>query len=103
MTKQIREIYKKLPYWLKNRYSLSAIIFAIWILFFDTNSVLVQIDQKKEINKINNDIDYYQSEIQKDQKIIDVITTDSLTPFFEKYLREELFLSRIDEEIFIIK
>lgn len=103
MIKQIREIYNKFPSWLKNRYALSAIIFTIWIFFFDTNSVVVQIEQKKEINKINADLDYYQSEIQKDQKIIDIITTDSLTPSLEKYLREELFLSKKNEKIFIIK
>ena len=51
MKKIIKETYHNLPNWLRNRYALSAIIFAIWISFFDTNSVTVQMNQKKEINK----------------------------------------------------
>ena len=72
---------------LKNKYFLSAIIFFIWIFFFDTYSIMVQINQKKDMNKIIQDIEYYKEEISKDQEIIDIIKTDSLTPNFEKYLR----------------
>ena len=103
MKDKIKELYQKTPGWLKNKYFLSAIIFFIWIFFFDTYSILVQINQKKDMNKIIQDIEYYNEEISKDQEIIDVIKTDSLTPDFEKYLREIMFLSRKNEEIIIIK
>ena len=103
MKKIIKETYHKLPNWLRNKYTLSAIIFAIWISFFDTNSLTVQMTQKKEIHKIYKDIEYYKGEIQQDQELINILLTDSLTPDFEKYLREVLFLSRKNEEIFIIK
>ena len=103
MKDKIKELYQKTPDWLKNKYFLSAIIFFIWIFFFDTYSIMVQINQKKDINKIIKDIEYYKEEISKDQEIIDIITTDSLTPDFEKYLREDMFLSRKNEEIIIIK
>tara|TARA_B100001741_G_C15978514_1_gene336732 strand:- start:139 stop:450 length:312 start_codon:yes stop_codon:yes gene_type:complete len=103
MKDRIKELYQKTPRWLKNKYFLSAIIFFIWIFFFDTYSIMVQINQKKDMNKIIQDIEYYKEEISKDQKIIDIIKTDSLTPDFEKYLREVMFLSRKNEEIIIIK
>ena len=103
MKQKIKELYHKTPNWLKNRYFLSAIIFFIWIFFFDTYSILVQINQKKDMNKITQDIEYYKEEIYKDQEIINTIQTDSLTPDFEKYLREVMFLSKKNEEIFIIK
>ena len=82
---------------------LSAIIFAVWIIFFDTNSFIFQMEQKDEINKIYEDIDYYQREIDKDQELLNILTTDTLTPKLEKYFREILFLSKKNEEIFIIK
>tara|TARA_B100001559_G_C15965480_1_gene378610 strand:+ start:137 stop:448 length:312 start_codon:yes stop_codon:yes gene_type:complete len=103
MKNRIKELYQKTPQWLKNKYFLSAIIFFIWIFFFDTYSIMVQINQKKDMNKIIQDIEYYKEEISKDQEIIDIIKTDSLTPDFEKYLREVMFLSRKNEEIIIIK
>ena len=93
---------KKIPNWLKNRYLLSAIIFTIWMTFFDTSSLLVKYQKNKEIKKLENDVHFYQNEIKKDQKLIKILSSDSLTPELEKYLREEIFLSKKNEEIFII-
>ena len=93
---------KKIPNWLKNRYLLSAIIFAIWMTFFDTSSLLVKYQKTKEIKKLEKDVHFYQNEIKKDQNLIKVLSSDSLTPELEKYLREEIFLSKKNEEIFII-
>ena len=103
MKDRIKELYQKTPRWLKNKYFLSAIIFFIWIFFFDTYSIMVQINQKKDINNIAQDIEYYKEEIYKDQETINILQTDSLTPELEKYLREVMFLSKKNEEIFIIK
>ena len=103
MKQKIINLYNTIPRWFKNRYFLSCFIFFLWILFFDTNSIMIQISQKKEIKQIENDIDYYKKEIEKDTETINVISKDSLTPSLEKYLREVLFLSKKNEEIFIIE
>ena len=103
MKEKILSLYKKLPPWSKNRYFISFLFFFIWIFFFDTNSVLTQIDQKQEIKKLKKDIEYYDQEIKKDKNIISILSQDSLTPQLEKYLREKLFLSKENEEVFIIE
>ena len=103
MKNKIISIYQSTPIWLKNRYFISVFCFIIWIFFFDTNSIITQINQSKEIKKIQQDQFYFRQEIEKDQSIIDIISQDSLTPEFEKYLRENLFLSKKNEEIFIIE
>ena len=73
------------------------------MFFFDTNSMLIQIKQKREIKKIENNIEYYNQEIKNDNVTIDILSNDTLTAELEKYLRENLFLSRKNEEIFIIE
>ncbi len=88
---------------MKNRYFLSVIIFCIWIIFFDTNSILVQANKRNDIKKIEDDIKYYVREIEQDQKLLNTIRTDSLTLDLEKYFREVLFLSKKNEEVFIIE
>ena len=55
------------------------------------------------IPQLKQDIIYYQDEIKKDNLIIDIVSNDTLTPKLEKYLRENLFLSKNDEEVFIIE
>jgi len=103
MSKIIIYIYNIIPSILKNRYVLSTIFFLIWISFFDTNSLSTQLKQKQEIQQLKQDIIYYQDEIKKDNLIIDIVSNDTLTPKLEKYLRENLFLSKKDEEVFIIE
>ena len=37
-------------------------IFIIWILFFDTNSILVHIQRNQQIHSLETDIEYYKEE-----------------------------------------
>ena len=103
MKQSIINFYTKIPKWMKNRYFLSVVIFCIWIIFFDTNSILVQANKRNDIKKIEDDIKYYVREIEQDQKLLNTIRTDSLTLDLEKYFREVLFLSKKNEEVFIIE
>ncbi|MAQ69630.1 MAG: septum formation initiator [Flavobacteriales bacterium] len=103
MKKKIKELYQKSPNWVKNGYFVSAIIFVIWILFFDTNSILKNIERENKINQLKTDIEYYKTEIKKDKALINVISQDSLTEDLEKYFREQLLLSKKNEEIFIVE
>ena len=95
-------IFQKLtnivPPWLKNRYLISAVFFFIWISFFDSNSFLNQIKKKNEIHNIKNNIQYYKKEIKKDQALIQLLSSDTLTPELEKFFREELFLSKNNQK-----
>ena len=100
---KIKDLYQKLPKWVRNGYLISAIIFLIWICFFDTNSILTNIERERKINQLKTDVEYYKEEIQKDKDIIAVIAQDSLTAELEKYFREQLLLSKKNEEIFIIE
>ena len=103
MIKEINHLKKKLSIWIKNKYYISGFIFFIWILFFDTNSILVQIQKDKKIDKLKYDIEYYNQAIHIDSQKINILSQDSLTPELEKYFREELFLSKKNEEIFLIQ
>tara|TARA_B100000530_G_C15737676_1_gene400370 strand:- start:338 stop:649 length:312 start_codon:yes stop_codon:yes gene_type:complete len=103
MKKKIKDLHEKLPSWLKNGYFISAIIFFIWILFFDTNSILKNIEREHKINQLKTDVEYYKNEIKKDKSVINVISQDSLTEELEKYFREQLLLSKKNEEIFIVE
>ena len=94
MKQYIIRFYTKIPRWIKNRYFLSVVIFCTWIIFFDTNSILVQANKQNDINKLESDIEYYIREIEQDQKLLNIIRTDSLTLDLEKYFREVLFLSK---------
>lgn len=83
-----------------NIYILITIVFLIWILFLDSNSVVVNIKLKSQINDLENKINQLQKEIEIDKKLIATLKNlDSL----EKYGREKHFMKKQNEEIFIIE
>tara|TARA_Y100000991_G_C21964135_1_gene345969 strand:- start:750 stop:1061 length:312 start_codon:yes stop_codon:yes gene_type:complete len=83
-----------------NIYILITTVFLIWILFLDSNSVVVNIKLKSQINDLKNKINQLQKEIEIDKKLIATLKNlDSL----EKYGREKHFMKKQNEEIFIIE
>tara|TARA_B100001059_G_scaffold42887_1_gene34852 strand:- start:1935 stop:2246 length:312 start_codon:yes stop_codon:yes gene_type:complete len=85
---------------LSNLYILTSLVFFIWIFFIDSNSILVNLELKKEINELNERKSLLEKQIEIDKKfILNLKNPDSL----EKYAREELFMKKDNEEIYIIE
>ena len=83
-----------------NLYVLTSLVFFIWIFFIDSNSILVNLELKKEITELNERKSLLEKQIEIDKKIISNLKNpDSL----EKYAREELYMKRDNEEIYIIE
>ena len=83
-----------------NIYILITTVFLIWILFLDSNSVVVNIKLKSQIKELENKINQLKKEIEIDKKLITTLKNlDSL----EKYGREKHFMKKQNEEIFIIE
>ena len=83
-----------------NIYILTSLIFFIWIFFIDSNSILVNLKLKKEINKLIDRKEVLERQIEIDKKIISNLKNpDSL----EKYAREKLYMKKNNEDIFIIQ
>ncbi|WP_274474373.1 FtsB family cell division protein [Mangrovimonas aestuarii] len=85
---------------LKNLYILALVCFAIWMLFFDANSWLIHRDLNEDIKDLEAEKEYYRKEIEKDKKAIRKINTDE---GLEKFAREEYYMKRENEEIYIIE
>ena len=85
---------------LKKTYVIIIVFFVIWMIFFDTNSVLMHFELNQKIKKLENQKNYYKKEIKKDKASINEIKSDS---GIEKYAREKLFMKKENEEIFLIE
>ena len=85
---------------LKNSYVIIIIIFFIWMIFFDSNSILVHNELNNDIRELNEQKTYYKNEISKDNIELEMIQSDS---GLEKYAREKLFMKKDNEEIFLIE
>ncbi len=85
---------------ISNKYVLILLVFVVWMIFFDENSLVNHWELDREIDKLEKSNEYYREEIRNDQKVIDNLNDpDSL----EKYAREEYKMKKENEEIFLIE
>ena len=88
--------FKLLP----NIYILTSLLFLFWMLFVDTNSYLFHKELNNEINDLKQQREKLKIEIEKDKKLIkDLNNIDN----YEAFARENFFMKRDDEEIYIIE
>lgn len=85
---------------ISNRYVLVLLIFTFWMFFLDSNSWLTHHELDQEINELKENKEYYQKEIAKDRTIIDNLN-DSFE--LENYARQNYFMKRPNEDIYIIQ
>ncbi len=85
---------------LTNIYVLVLTAFVVWMLFFDTNSLLIHRELKKEIKNLEKTQDFLRNEIQKDKKIINKLSDSNE---LEKFAREQYYLKKKNEEIYLIE
>lgn len=84
----------------KNVFIVILIIFCIWMLFFDTHNLFLHRELNKEINKLEQEKEYYKKEIDKDKKELKSLSNDEGV---EKYGRERYKMKKENEEIYLIE
>ena len=100
--KKLKNLITNYPFLkiLANRYVLVLIFFTIWILFLDNYSYLEHRVLDKEIEEIEDNINYYKTEIKKDSASIKHLKNNDRV---EKYAREKYYMKRENEDIYIIE
>ncbi len=90
--------------WIKfgsNKYLLTGIPFVIWMFFFDANSWLMQRELDGEIQKLEQSIDFYNTELEHDREELDELLSNPKA--FEKYAREKFWMHKPGEELYVFE
>ncbi len=85
---------------LGNKYVLILLIFTIWMVFFDTNSWFIHKELNDEIDKLEGNRAYFKQEIKNDREQINKLKDSEE---LERFAREEYYMKKDKEEIFIIE
>ena len=85
---------------MKNRYILALIIFGIWMLFFDRNSMINQYRLVSTLGDLNTEKEYYQTEILSDSAAL--VKLQNSNEELERYAREKYLMKRDNEDIYLI-
>ncbi len=85
---------------LRNKYILTALIFAVWLLLFDQNNLTERRQNAREYNQLLQEKEYYLHKIEEDRKRINELKTDNDN--LEKFAREQYLMKKDNEDIFVI-
>lgn len=100
MNNHITRLLNKVPPALRNKYMLTVVIFIIWILFFDNNNLIGRYRDMSALKQLKSDKEYYSNRIYEDTRKLNELKTSNEN--LEKFAREEYFMKRENEDIFII-
>ena len=83
-----------------NKYSIALGAFVVWIMFFDNNNLRQHQQNLQELALLQEQVSFYKHKIEADKrKLIELQTNDAN---LEKFAREQFFMKKADEEIYVI-
>lgn len=86
---------------LANKYVLATAVFVVMILFFSPYDYFTMKDAHKELDDLNEKIEFLNSESDRMNKELQTLSTDSNA--VEKYARELYHQKKDAEDVYVIK
>lgn len=85
---------------LKNKYLVAVLIFFVWLLVFDRNSLIDRFKYMHTLRELKAEKQFYQEKYEKDSKRLNELRTDNEN--LEKFAREQYLMKKENEDIFLI-
>lgn len=96
----MRKIFRYAAGLLSNYYAGTAVLFLLWVTFFDGNDLITLFSNKIELFRTEAEISYYQGKIEE---VIAEKNRILLSPEAqERYAREKFLMKKEDEDVFVI-
>lgn len=90
-----------IPSWLKNKYLLTGVFFAIWMVFFDPKDILSDLERRGKLNELQTSELHLKGQITDAKKELDLLKNNAQS--IEKYAREKYLMKKDNEDLFIVK
>lgn len=98
----MQNILSHIPAYLKNKYLLAVLLFAVWMVFFDDRDIITtHFRYKKELRNLEESKEYYQQQIANTRAELQLLEKDPIT--LERYARERYRMKRANEDVYIIE
>ena len=90
----------KIPEIFRNKYILTILIFSIWLLLLDSNSLVSRYREMRNLYQLRKDKEYYLNKIEIDKSKLKELKTDNHN--LEKFAREQYRMKKPDEDLYIV-
>lgn len=85
---------------LMNKYTVTSLIFLVWLAFFDRNNLVEKMQLRGKITTLKKEKAYYQRKIEEDSRKMEELLSNKKN--LEKFAREQYFMKKPDEDLFVI-
>ena len=83
-----------------NKYTITLVAFGVWMIFFDSSSVLNRMKYREKLNSLKQEKHFYLEEIKKDSILSQKLLFD--TSEIEKFARENYLMKKEKEDVFLV-
>jgi cell division protein FtsB len=94
------KVFKGIYLVISNKYVLSVLVLAAWLLFFDRNDVFSQYDRHQDVKKLEAEANYFTNEIAQNKKVENELKSDP--KLLEKFAREHYLMKKDNEDIYLL-
>lgn len=85
---------------LRNKYLIAVLVFLVWLLIFDRNSLIDRMRYIRTLHDLEDEKQYYIERIDKDSRRLNELKTNNEN--LEKFAREQYFMKKENEDVFVI-
>ena len=96
----MKELFQRIPPFLKNFYFLSSLFFVFWLAFVDSNDLFLQSQLSNKRSDLLQAKEFYQEQILEVKN--DRAALESNPDLLEKLAREKYLMKKENEDLFII-
>ena len=83
-----------------NKYTLSILVFALWMMFFDDKDVMLMKKRSDKLDDLRKSEQHLEAQIAETREELKMLTTDAKS--IERYAREKYYMKKDNEDIFIL-
>ncbi|HPT32311.1 MAG TPA: septum formation initiator family protein [Prolixibacteraceae bacterium] len=97
-----KELLKKIGRikFLRNKYAVAILVFLAWILFFDENNLMAHHRNKQRLKMLKEQKIFYREKIEADKRKLEELRSGNRN--LEKYAREQFYMTKPDEDLFLV-
>jgi cell division protein DivIC len=93
-------VFKKIFKIVVNKYTITLLLFGVWMIFFDNSSVLNRMKYKEKLNTLKQEKRVYLDEIKNDSVLTEKLLSDTLE--MERFARENYLMKKDKEDVFLV-
>ncbi len=83
-----------------NKYLITVVVLSVWVVFFDKNDLLTQMEFSKQLSGLEKEKQYYISEIENNKHKLVELQTNGAN--LEKFAREQYLMRKEGEDVFVV-